>query len=178
MKGQKFTLIELLVVIAIIGILSSMLIPSLSKAREKVKKSACANNFRQVGIAIIMNSDDNQFLLKPDYKWTDVMGSSDYLSTPEGTIKEQTSGNVFYCPNGLSDRKSTQTTSINLEESRRPWESRDLKYSWYGVVAANEQTLQEADGWRYNNWRLQRGTSPGPAKFSFLDEPSTTPDFT
>ena len=173
MKIKKFTLIELLVVVAIIGILISMLLPSLSKARDKVRRAACANNFRQIGMAVIMNSDDTGELLKPDYKWTDIMGSSDYLDTPEGSIQEQTSGNVFYCPEGLSDRKSTQTTSTNLEESRRPWESRDLKYSWYGIVAANEQTLQETDGWRYNNWRLHRGDSPGPAKLSFIENHSS-----
>lgn len=55
----KFTLIELLVVIAIIGILASMLMPSLSEARRKARTAVEVNNRKQLYAATMMYSDTN-----------------------------------------------------------------------------------------------------------------------
>ena len=59
MKQHKFTLVELLVVLAIIGVLASLLFPSLSKARYDARTVSCVNNLKQAGIAIFMYAQDN-----------------------------------------------------------------------------------------------------------------------
>ncbi|MCM8533616.1 MAG: type II secretion system GspH family protein [Lentisphaeraceae bacterium] len=176
----KFTLIELLVVVAIIGILASLLMPSLHKARDAAKTAVCVSNQKQVGISVVMYATDFDGKIPPaGNQFVNLLGGPNYLDAPRSTpfnnnleVEVQTNFNIFHCPAGLSDKLSKHAISgnwdaIDFTETLRAWRSSSNNTlnlaggydSWFSIVGVASRGDGNSNGWGYSNWRINNPTT-------------------
>ncbi len=125
-----FTLVELLVVIAIIGILASMLLPTLSKAREQARRRVCMSNLREIGKGCVIYSGDFN-----DY-YPSVREPGTTTSRPLASLallfdQYVSARKIFVCPSTTDNNKDLQSGNSFQPHSAQA-QSGDLRQCSYG----------------------------------------------
>jgi len=140
---KKFTLVELLVVIAIIGILATMLLPSLQRARERGRRAVCISNMKQQGYLAAIYADDFD-------GWTPIGASDTYNPNNLGGernlkradkvlvlgwsielkyIEVISANTVMYCPSRINhNERYSAAGSLGLKED---FTQRTIEYSYH-----------------------------------------------
>jgi prepilin-type N-terminal cleavage/methylation domain-containing protein len=110
-EAKAFTLIELLVVIAIIGILASMLLPTLSRSKETAKRISCTSNQHQLGVALMMYAGDNSGTYPP---------RSDIVRWPTLCQSDYQNPAILLCPSETGPKPATYGSNPAFPADRVP----------------------------------------------------------
>jgi len=177
---KAFTLVELLVVIAIIGVLAALLMTGVFRAKEKARRVECLNHLRQLQLAYLSYTDDNQQRLprngcRPDVNgdWRSVSNAwcgpsaapidADFKAIKSGVLFPYVvNERVYHCPSDTSIIKPTVAGETPL---------RTRSYSLNGCLSGNGTT-----GILYRVVRSQSEIQSPASILGFIDESDETID--